>query len=130
MFSILSRRGLRQQPAARMMLYVMGFGCLFNTLLLLAGPGFGEIARLTLPGWLGVSFLGIFCSGVAYIFWYDGLGSLPAAQVGAFLYLEPLVTMAVAVLLLAEAVVWTAVVGGVIILLGVYLVNRPPARAS
>ncbi len=127
-FSILSRRGLKQQPAALMMLYVMGFGCLFNTLLLLAGPGFGEIARLTLSGWLGVGFLGVFCSGLAYIFWYDALESLPAVQVGAFLYLEPLVAMLVAALLLAEAVVWTAVVGGAIILAGVYLVNRPAAE--
>lgn len=123
-FSILSRRGLKQQPPALMMLWVMGFGCLYNSLWLLAGPGFGEIARLTLPGWLGVGFLGVFCSGLAYIFWYEGLERLPAAQVGAFLYLEPLVTMIVATLLLGEAAVWTAVVGGAVILFGVWLVNR------
>jgi drug/metabolite transporter (DMT)-like permease len=131
-FSVLSRRGLQTHPAARMMLYVMGFGWLFTSLLLLAGPGLAEIRLLTLDGWLGVSFLGIACSGLAYIFWYDGLQAIPASQVGAFLYLEPLVAVVVAAILLQEAIFLASVVGGAIILLGVWMVNRnaPTLRAA
>jgi len=44
--------------------------------------------------------------------------------VGAFLYLEPLVTVVVAAIVLGEAVVWASLLGGGIILLGVWLVNR------
>lgn len=124
-FSILSRRGLREHPAARMMFYVMTIGWLIATLPFLAGGGLGEISRLTLSGWLGVSFLGIFCSGLAYIFWYDGLQSVPASQVGAFLYLEPLVAVVVAAFVLGEAFTLPALLGGAVILLGVWLVNRP-----
>ena len=46
-FSVLSRRGLRAHPAARMMFYVMTSGWLLSIPLLAGGPGLGEIARLT-----------------------------------------------------------------------------------
>ncbi len=126
-FSILSRRGLQRHPAARMLFYVMVLGWLFTTVLLLAGPGLSEVGRLSLPGWLAVGFLGVFCSGLAYIFWYDALERLPAAQVGVFLYLEPLVTVAVAAVVLAEPLLWASLLGGAVILLGVWLVQRREA---
>lgn len=123
-FSILSRRGLRQFPAALMMFYVMGFGWLFTTLLLFAGPGLSQVANLSLAGWLGVGFLGVFCSGLAYIFWYDALQALPVAQAGAFVYLEPFVTLVIAALLLGEAITLISLLGGGVILLGVWMVQR------
>jgi drug/metabolite transporter (DMT)-like permease len=123
-FSVLSRQSLKKHPAAMMMFYVMTLGWLFVTIQFLLGPGFGEIGQLSLAGWLGVCFLGIFCSALAYIFWYDALQALPASQAGAFLYLEPIVAVVVAAILLEEPLVLAALLGGVLILLGVWLVNR------
>ncbi len=123
-FSVLSRRGLQRHPATLMMFYVMGFGLLFISALFFAGSGLSEIPKLTSAGWLGVAFLGIFCSGLAYIFWYDALQAIPTSQVGVFLYIEPLVTMGVAALVLSEPVGLAALAGGAIILLGVWIVNR------
>lgn len=125
-FSALSRNGLRRYPAALMMLYVMVFGWLFTTVLFAAGPGFTDLTHLTVNGWAAVAYLGIACSGLAYIFWYDALQVLPSAHVGVFLYIEPLVTVVVAGFLLAEPVYLAALAGGAIILLGVWLVNRRP----
>jgi drug/metabolite transporter (DMT)-like permease len=127
-FSVLSRRGLQEHPASRMMLYVMGFGWLFSSILFLTGPGFSDIPRLTLNGWMGVAFLGIFASGLAYIFWYDALQSLPASRVGSFLYLEPLVAVFVAALILDEPLLFVSLLGGAIILAGVWLVNRTSGK--
>lgn len=126
-FSVLSRRTLGAHPAGRMMLYVMLFGWLFTTPAFLAGPGVRDLGRLSPAGWASIAFLGIICSGIAYVFWYDALKALPAPQVGAFLYLEPLVTVAVARAVLAEPVGWASLSGGPIILLGVWLVSRPSA---
>ncbi|MBN1450002.1 MAG: DMT family transporter [Anaerolineales bacterium] len=123
-FSALSRRGLKAHPATRMMFYVMTLGWLFTGVLFFAGPGPREIPRLTFNGWLGVSFLGVFCSGLAYIAWYDALQALPTGQLGAFLYLEPPVAILVAALILAEPITWAGLLGGGIILFGIYLVNR------
>lgn len=129
-FSILSQRGLKEYPATRMMLYVMAFGWLFSSVLLLTGPGLNELGHLQMDGWLGVGFLGIFCSGLAFIFWYDGLQALPAAQVGAFLYLEPFVTVVVAAIILGEPLLLASLVGGATILLGVWFVNRPAGKPA
>lgn len=125
-FSVLSRRGLKRHPAARMMFYVMGLGWLLTTPLLATGPGLGELAKLTGAGWAGLAFLGIFCSGVAYIFWYDALRAMPASQVGALLYFEPLVAVVVARLVLGEAIAPLSLVGGALILFGVWIVDRRP----
>ncbi|MFL7868994.1 MAG: DMT family transporter [Anaerolineales bacterium] len=129
-FSALSRRGLASHPATRMMFYVMTLGWLFTGILFFAGPSLPEIPQLTLNGWLGVGFLGIFCSGLAYIAWYDALQVLPTGQLGAFLYLEPPVAMIVAALILAESVTWAGLLGGGIILFGVWLVNHRPRKGA
>jgi drug/metabolite transporter (DMT)-like permease len=127
-FSVLSRRGLKTYPPTQMVFYVMGFGWLFSSLPFFAGPGPSQIAQLSRSAWLAVGFLGVFCSGLAYIFWYDALYSLPVAQAGAFVYIEPFVTMIVAALLLNEPLLWSSLAGGGLILLGVILVQR--ARTS
>lgn len=123
-FSVLSRRGLKSYPAGLMMLHVMSLGWIFTSIPFFAGKNAAEIANLTFNGWLGIAFLGIFCSGLAYIAWYDALQALSAAQTGVFLYIEPLVAVVVAFFVLGEAVTAVSLVGGGVILLGVWLVNR------
>lgn len=123
-FSVLSRRGLKSYPAGLMMFYVMSLGWAFTSILFFAGGNTAEISNLTFNGWLGIAFLGIFCSGLAYIAWYDALQALSAAQTGVFLYIEPLVAVVVAFFVLAEPVTVVSLIGGGVILLGVWLVNR------
>jgi len=125
-FSTLSRKGLSRHPAARMMFYVMSFGWLFSSISFFAGRNINQIPKLSVDGWVGVAFLGIFCSGLAYIAWYDGLQAIAASQVGAFLYIEPLVAVVVASVILAEPITIASMVGGAVILSGVYLVNSGP----
>jgi len=124
LFSALSRRGLKTHPATQMMFYVMVFGWLFISILFFARSGLAEVHLVQWDGWLAILFLGVVCSGLAYIFWYDGLQTLPVAQTGAFLYVEPFVTVVFAALILAEPLLISALVGGLCILLGVWLVNR------
>ena len=129
-FSVLSRSMLQRHPAARMMFFVMLTGWIFTSLLFFVQGGPQEIIRLSAGGWVSILFLGAACSGLAYVFWYDGLQAIAATQVGAFLYMEPLVAMVVAALVLDERLAWISALGGGLILLGVWLVNRvqTPAR--
>jgi len=126
-FSILSRRGLKKYPATLMMFYVMAFGWFFSSTIFFSQGGIGQIGKIPWDGWVGIAFLGVFCSGLAYIFWYDALQALPAAQTGAFLYLEPVATLIVAALILGEHLFLAAMIGGALILAGVWLVNRKNA---
>ena len=123
-FSALSRRGLKTHPATLMMFYVMSFGWLFISILFFARQNISEIGKLTINGWFGITFLGVFCSGLAYIAWYDALQALTTAQTGVFLYMEPLIAVVVAFFILGEAITSALLIGGAVIILGVWLVNR------
>jgi drug/metabolite transporter (DMT)-like permease len=125
-FSTLSRSGLKKHPATLMMFHVMSFGWIFTSILFFLTSGLSHFRSIPWDGWMAIAFLGIFCSGLAYIFWYDALKVLPVAQTGAFLYLEPVVTVIVAAIVLKEAILLATLVGGITILIGVWLVNRQP----
>ena len=123
-FATLSRSGLKKHPATLMMFYVMTFGWLFISILFFVGSGFRQIAAIPWDGWRAIAFLGVFGSGLAYVFWYDVLKVLPVAQSGAFHYLEPIITVIVAALVIRERIFVATLVGGIIILIGVWLVNH------
>jgi drug/metabolite transporter (DMT)-like permease len=124
-FSILSGRGLKTYQPTQMMFYVMAIGWLFISILFFTGGDVSDISRLTWTSFVGICFLGIFCSGLAYIAWYDGLKELPATQIGVFLNIEPLVAVIVAWPILHESILIITLVGGAIILIGVRLVQKP-----
>ena len=123
-FSVLSRKALKNHPATQMMFFVMLFGWICTSVWFFTLNHVGEIANISMTGWTSLAFLGIVCSGFAYVFWYDALKALSASQVGSFLYIEPLVAAVVAALLLQEPLFIAAFVGGALILAGVWLVNR------
>jgi drug/metabolite transporter (DMT)-like permease len=90
--------------------------------------GIGQIGHIPWDGWVAIVFLGVVCSGLAYIFWYDALQTLPVAQTGAFLYLEPVSTVIVAAIILGEKLLLATIFGGALILSGVWLVNRTTSK--
>ena len=85
--------------------------------------GSQEVFILDKSGWYSVIFLGVFCSAIAYVFWYDALKKLPASEVGAFLYLNPIVAVAVATFFLDEPISFSTLVGGGLVLIGVGIVD-------
>lgn len=107
-----------------MIFYVMLLGWIFSSVLFIGGGNYVEIPALSVNGWLGVIFLGVFCSGLAYIAWYDALQALSTAETGVFLYIEPLIAMVVAFFVLGEPITVASLIGGGVILLGVWLVNK------
>ena len=127
LFSVFSRRGLQRHRSAPMMLYVMGSGWLLSTIPWVMEGGPAQVARLTPDAWAGIVFLGLLCSGLAYVFWYDALRALPAATVGTILYLQPIVTLVAAAAVLGERITLSTLAGGAIILLGVRVATRRTA---
>jgi len=130
LFTVLSKRIVSRMSPALMVTYVMAFGWLAILPLFLGARGWLELPRLTAAGWSGILFLGILCSGAAYVFWYDALDAAGASQVAAFLYIEPIVTVIVASALIGEKATWATWIGGAVILIGVWLVNRQTAAGA
>lgn len=85
---------------------------------------FISLIHLSLNSWIAIIYLGVFNSGVAYVFWAQALKEMEAAKVGAFLYLEPFVTVFTAWLVLNENITLIAILGGIIITFGVIIVNK------
>ncbi|MFN8382996.1 MAG: DMT family transporter [Anaerolineales bacterium] len=123
-FSILSRRGLKTHPSTRLTFWVMTIGWLITSIAFFGSKSYTEIALLDSRGWWALIFLGIFTTGLAYIAWFDALAQLPSAQTGAFLFIEPLASMVVASIVIKEQVTFAAIIGGAVILFGIWLVNR------
>jgi drug/metabolite transporter (DMT)-like permease len=126
LFTVLSKRAIGDSGGHPLgtLLYVVGFGWLFSIPWAALGGGLGAIGALSGRGWLALIFLGVFCSGLGFIFWYRGLAVVEATQVGAFLYFEPLVTTLLAGPILGEPLHVAIFIGGASILLGVGLVNQ------
>ncbi len=83
-----------------------------------------HLFNLSITTWTAILFLGFFCSGLGYLFWYSALEKRDSGVVGIYLYLEPFVTLIGAYLLLGEEIGWITMIGGGMVLAGVFLATR------
>lgn len=83
-----------------------------------------SVVNLSMTGWVMALFLGLFCSGIAYVIWAQALRDMESAKVGAFLYLEPLITVLAAWFFLREEITLLMILSGLLITLGVMIVNK------
>ena len=83
-----------------------------------------SVVNLSLTGWISILFLGLFCSGIAYVIWAQALRDMEAAKVSAFLYFEPFVTVVVAWFFLKEEITLMMILSGILITAGVFIVNK------
>jgi drug/metabolite transporter (DMT)-like permease len=99
---------------------IMLVGCLIAFLLSGLMGEWSVVPDLSLSAWMGIFFLGVFCSGLAYFFWYSALEKKDSSLIGMYLYLEPFVTLIGASFFLNERIVWVTLLGGGMTLFGVY----------
>jgi len=125
-YSILGHATIKRLGPTRATAGAMLFGWLMLAPFFLFERGWRELPNLSAAGWGAVLFLGIGCSGLGYLFWYGALERIEVSRVAAFLYLEPLVTLLAAVILLQEPVTMTTAIGGLLVLLSVFVIQRAP----
>ncbi len=75
-------------------------------------------------GWFGALYMVILGSVISYLIFAFALTELAASRVAAFSYLQPVIATALAIWLLSERLTGGVVVGGALILGGVYLAER------
>ena len=86
----------------------------------------GFQAQPSAEGWWGLAIIIIFPSALAYLLWNVAVTQLGPSRTGVFLNLLPVFTAIIAVALGDAITVWQ-VIGGLIVLAGVYLTTRPGA---
>lgn len=123
-FIILSKRMLSNRPAALVTSGIFFFGMLFTLPFFVIEQSWAEIPGLSLGGWGSMLYIGILSTAVAYLLNSHALKHISAVRVAVIQNVEPLSAVAAAVLVLNECTSWAMAVGGVGILVGVYLAER------
>ena len=125
-YSIIGHRTIKSLGATRATTGMMFLGWLMLIPFFLFERGWRELPNLTASGWSSIIFLGVGCSGVGYLTWYSALEQLEVSRVAAFLYVQPLITLVAAVIFLQEKVTAPAIIGGLVVLLSVFVIQRAP----
>ncbi len=81
-------------------------------------------AALRLEAWWGLAFMVLFGSVVPYMFFAYAIRELAASRIAAFNYLQPVIASTLGIWLLSERLTTKVLIGGVLILTGVYLTER------
>ncbi|WP_371405859.1 EamA family transporter [Kribbella sp. NBC_00662] len=123
------RLGLPRDPLVTA-LYEMIFG---GTAMVLIGVLRGEPGRLHLDqidgsGWIGLAYLVVFGSLLAYTAYSYLLANAPISLVGTYAYVNPAVAVFLGWLILSESLTWQILLGGAVIIVGVALVVTSERR--
>lgn len=122
-YTIISRFALKGLSPIAATTYAMFFG----TLLILVGVMF-ELDQLTMQmlTWrnsLIVFYLGALGSAIAFIWYSEGVKQIGASRTVAFTNMVPVFGVLLGYLVLDEPVLWSMVIGGIIVIAGVSLTN-------
>jgi len=90
------------------------------------------VPQASLTGWICLAYLGVFGTAVAFVWFYDGVKVLGPARTAVFINLVPVAAVTLGVLLLGEPLEMSMLSGGALVILGVFIINRPtpPAPAA
>jgi drug/metabolite transporter (DMT)-like permease len=121
LYMVLQKRMLGRYPALAFTTYSFWAGSL---LMLVFAPGaVAEVRAAPLSATLSLLYLAVFPAAVANFAWAYAMSHAPASRVSSFLYLMPLVSVALAWVWLGEVPTLLSLVGGLLALAGVALVN-------
>ena len=74
--------------------------------------------------WENIVYLGALSSGLAFILWNKGIEQIGSIAASNYIYLVPLITAITGVLVLNETITSKMIIGGVLILVGLYLSQK------
>lgn len=118
-FTILGRKLSTQHSAIWLSAIQMGIGFLsFSAIGALTIPK--DLIHLNTQDWMIMLIIGTFTSGLAYVWWNKSLKWLTAGEISMFLFIEPVMTTALAVPILHESLTWLRVTCMAVILWSVY----------
>lgn len=130
LYTVLGKRLLRSLSP----LVAVSYASLAGTLMLAAAsawhglPGTAPLGRPEV--WLNIAYLAVFGTVLAFVWFYAGVQALGAARAGQFINLVPLSGVCLAAVLLDEPLTPPVLIGGLLVMAGLWLTNRRPSRVG
>lgn len=79
---------------------------------------------LGLLAWLSIGWLALMSTVIAYFAWFKGLATIDGSAAASTLFIQPLLGTILAIILLHDQLLPTTIVGGILIIISVYLISR------
>lgn len=129
--SIVGKRLVARYPAIAVITYEMIVGAIalspFAVSELLRRPSLVSFSAVPLSAWLGLLYLVVPCTVFAYTVWFTVLDRWEPGEMAVFLFVQPVVGMALGAWLLHERVTVEKALGAALVLLAVGLIQRRPS---
>lgn len=131
-FVLVTRRGYRSIPSEHASAVILGTGAIaFVVLALATGSTEALLLPLRAPDLLAlVAFAGIVAAGLATFLFVTGIRLVGPLRTGILSLFEPVVGVALAAVVLGEAVTPAQAVGGGLVLAAAAVLQRRPARVA
>ena len=83
-----------------------------------------QFSHLSLKTLLAGTYLAALCSVYGYYMWYRGVSAIGAVRTSSFYYISPLFALLAGVFLLDESITHYVILGGFMVIAGVYVTNK------
>jgi drug/metabolite transporter (DMT)-like permease len=90
----------------------------------LVSDDWSSLAAISSAQWIGILYLALICSIMSYAFYNYALSKLEASKAASWVYVDLLSAVALAALFLGETITPQTAFGGLVILIGLYLVQK------
>ena len=130
LYTVVTRDLVRRHHPLTVTFGVLLIAAAFTAILFAATADLARVRSLSPRGLVALLYLAIPGLALGQWFWQEGVARLGAARAGLYLYLEPLATLALAVPLLGEPLGPFILLGGGLVLAGVFMGQRDPLSAG
>ena len=129
MYAIMLKKLVSTRSPGTVTLTALFLGWLMLSPLFILRKGWADLAHISPSGWVAVLVLGVCSTGMASMLYNYSLKHISGTLAAALLYPEPLITAVLAGVLLRESFTPEMVAGGILIIFGVWRVERAIARS-
>ncbi len=127
-FTTYGKSLFRRYPPSQLTSYAIVFATI--PLLFMVAPDTEGLGSMGMRTWGSVIFLGIGSTFIAYQGWYYVLNTMEASRAVIYLQAIPVVAVFTGVAFLDETLTPLFLVGAILVLIGLYAINKPDPKAK
>lgn len=120
---MLSKKNDDEKVLATMFYYAFSF--IYVSLFIVL---FSSLPMPTTKEWIGLIWLGVFTSGVAYVFWQLALKYGDTSKMSNVIFITPFISLVYLVVLTGEEILLSSIIGASLIVTGVLIQNYTPKK--